>query len=98
VHEHALFPLTTVLCIQSHTGERENACFGTNRNWKYILKMLFHQRAIFFLIGDRVSLCGPGWPGTHYVAQAGLAIMIFLRLQHTRGVHHHTWLILDCLN
>lgn len=27
---------------------------------------------VLFCFGDKVSLCGPSWPGTHHVDQAGL--------------------------
>ena len=29
---------------------------------------------VFFLFGDRVSLCSPGCPGTYFVDQAGLEL------------------------
>jgi hypothetical protein len=31
--------------------------------------------SIFFSFPDRVSLCSPGYPGTHFVDQAGLKLI-----------------------
>ena len=30
---------------------------------------------VLFCSGDRVSLCSPGWPETHFIDQAGLELM-----------------------
>jgi hypothetical protein len=55
----------------------------------------------FFLVfRDRVSLCSPGCPGTHFVDQAGLKLRNLPAYPSPpppsagiKGVHHHTRLI-----
>jgi hypothetical protein len=49
------------------------------RRWWGILVFLVLLFQLFFLFcflffGDRVSLCSPGCPGTHFVDQAGLEL------------------------
>jgi hypothetical protein len=60
--------------------------------WRFLVFFFF-----FFFFLDRVSLCNPGCPGTHFVDQAGLELrnppasasqVLGLKC----GVHHHTWL------
>jgi hypothetical protein len=41
---------------------------------------------IYLFFGDRVSPCSIGCPGTHYVAQAGLELMILLPLPPSAGI------------
>jgi hypothetical protein len=51
---------------------------------------------LFFVFWDRVSLCSPGCPGTHFVDQAGLELRtqksacLCLASAGIKGVHHHT--------
>ena len=52
----------------------------------------------FWLFGHRILLYSQGWPGTHYVAQAGFELVVILFLeplehQEERCVIHHAWLI-----
>jgi hypothetical protein len=51
--------------------------------WKYTYEQLYTDWAAgidvglvyrFLFLWDRVSLCSPGWPETHYVDQAGLKL------------------------
>jgi hypothetical protein len=42
----------------------------------------------FFFFWDRVSLCSPGCPGTHFVDQAGLELLS----AGIKGVRHHAQL------
>jgi hypothetical protein len=48
--------------------------------WKYVISQLlflllfFIFIFIFLVFRDRVSLCSPGCPGTHFVDQAGLEL------------------------
>jgi hypothetical protein len=53
------------------------------RFWLYILRFSFlffsssffiYLFIYFFIFRDRVSLCSPGCPGTHFVDQAGLEL------------------------
>ena len=39
-----------------------------------LLELAFSFFFLFFLFWDRVSLCSPGCPGTHFVDQAGLEL------------------------
>ena len=48
----------------------------------------------FWLFGHRILLYSQGWPGTHYVAQAGFELVVILFLeplehQEERCVIHH---------
>jgi hypothetical protein len=38
------------------------------------LEVFYYQHEIFFFFQDRVSLCSPGCPGTHFEDQAGLTL------------------------
>lgn len=40
------------------------------------LQVEFTFLFVFFLLGDMVSLCSPGWPRAHYVAQAGQELTV----------------------
>jgi hypothetical protein len=40
---------------------------------------------------DRVSLCSPGCPGTHFVDQAGIELRNLPASAGIKGVHHRTW-------
>lgn len=31
-----------------------------------------------FVLGDRVSVCRPGWPGTYYIDHAALELIVTL--------------------
>jgi hypothetical protein len=54
---------------------------------------MHHHYLAWFGFQDRISLCNPGCPGTHFVDQTGLELKrsIYLWLQSSRikGVHHH---------
>jgi hypothetical protein len=57
---------------------------------------------LFFVFWDRVSLCSPGCPGTHFVDQAGLwtqkSACLCLPSAGIKGVHHYTRLRRSFLN
>jgi hypothetical protein len=51
----------------------------TEYNFEYLLSNSFISFSFFFfffflVFRDRVSLCSPGCPGTHFVDQAGLEL------------------------
>jgi hypothetical protein len=50
------------------TRKTETPCFI------YLFIYLFIHSFIHSFIRDRVSLCSPGCPGTHFVDQAGLKL------------------------
>jgi hypothetical protein len=58
---------------------------------------------LFFFFGfrERVSLCSPGCPGTHFVDQAGLELRnpptSASQSAGIKGVHHHAHLFLPLL-
>jgi hypothetical protein len=52
----------------------------------------------FLVFQDRVSLCSPGCPGTHFVDKAGLKIHLCLPSAGTKGVCHHARLLLKILH
>jgi hypothetical protein len=41
---------------------------------KIFLKLYYFWVFLFLVFQDRVSLCSPGCPGTHFVEQAGLEL------------------------
>jgi hypothetical protein len=50
------------------------------------------QSLIYLLCWHKVSLCSPGWPATHYVAQAGLELTCFFLFgAGVESVQHHAW-------
>jgi hypothetical protein len=67
--------------------------------WRLILAFSSPQsvRSSYFILFilfycDRVLLCNPGWPGTPYVAQADLKLIILLPLgAWITGMYHYTW-------
>jgi hypothetical protein len=69
----------TVLCIwkslcfqQAGTGvqTRRSSNWGTSVSWHLVFFFFF----FFLVFRDRVSLCSPSCPGTHFVDQAGLEL------------------------
>jgi hypothetical protein len=48
---------------------------------------------LFLVFRDRVSLCSPGCPGTHFVDQAGLELgnPPASASAGIKGMHHHAW-------
>jgi hypothetical protein len=67
--------------------------FGTiNMCFKILIYIYFY----FLVFRDRVSLCGPGCPGTHCVDQAGLELRnppASASSAGIKGVHHQAPLI-----
>jgi hypothetical protein len=55
--------------------------------------MLFYYYYYYFFLvfRDRVSLCSPGCPGTHFVVQAGLELRN-PPASASRVLGHHAWL------
>lgn len=49
-----------------------------NHQKQSIYKLCFFGFVKVVFVWDRVSLCSPSWPGTHYVPQASLNLMAFL--------------------
>jgi hypothetical protein len=47
---------------------------GADKIWKPFLSLLVCLFVCLFVFGDRVSLYSPGYPGTHFVDQAGLEL------------------------
>jgi hypothetical protein len=59
-------------------SQAQNVFFKKVYSWKNIwtgaIKSLEVKCAFFSFLRDRVSLCSPGCPGTHFVDQAGLEL------------------------
>jgi hypothetical protein len=57
------------------------------------IKLLLFLFVCFLFFRDRVSLCSPGYPGTHYVDQAGLELRNPpASISQVLGlVCHHAW-------
>ena len=61
-----------------------------NNHWLYSRVFFF----LFLVFQDSVSLCSPGWSGTHYVVQAELKRASCLCLPSAKfKVMHHHWAI-----
>ena len=56
---------------------------------KYCYQTLFFF-FFFFFFRDRVYMCSPGCPGTHFVDQAGLKIRNLPASAGIKGMCHHT--------
>jgi hypothetical protein len=52
--------------------------------------LFFFVFCFFLVFQDRVSLCSPGCPGTHFVDQAGLELRnLPASSAGIKGVYHH---------
>jgi hypothetical protein len=49
------------------------AAAGARESWLVLYLFIFYF-FIFLVFRDRVSLCSPGCPGTHFVDQSGLEL------------------------
>jgi hypothetical protein len=62
-------------------------------SWSYLAFFFL----LFLVFRDRVSLCSPGCPGTHFVDQAGLetqkSACLCLPSAGIKGVRHHAQVI-----
>jgi hypothetical protein len=76
-----------VSILEGHREEGHNSALSAAANLKKIYHMIIsldaekafdkiqlHFLVCLFVFRDRVSLCSPGCPGTHFVDQAGLKL------------------------
>ena len=53
----------------------------------FLLASYTAHRSLFVYLFEKVSLCSPGWPGTHYVEQASWLSSKKLKLRNDEEGH-----------